>query len=140
MATDLFYVIEDNVVKNIIVLDEGVAQKLNLKRAYITTELGIVGIGWTYLSNEDTFLPPPRDILYEWGVIRATRNALLIESDVYVLPDIWATYTQDEQNAWAVYRKALRDIPQTFIDPKEVVWPQKPWVEAMESIKPSERI
>ena len=140
MAVDKFYVITNNVVVNIALYHEEDAQRIGLKRAPIITSLGIVDIDWTYLPNENTFLPPPRNILAEWSQIRAARNSSLIESDLYVMPDRWATYTQDEQHAWTVYRKALRDIPQTYLDPKEVVWPQKPWVESMESINPSEPI
>ncbi len=141
MATDNFYDIRNNVVFNVIVADEQHAKSFGLKRyPIVIADVGTVDIGWTYLPQEDTFLPPPRDILAEWAAVRSIRNSLLIESDLYVMPDRWATYTQDEQYAWSVYRKTLRDIPQTFIDPKEVVWPDKPWVESMESIKPSERI
>lgn len=140
MAIDKFYVIENNVVKNIALFEEGHARSLGLKRAPIAVDAGMVDIDWTYLPREDTFLPPPRNILVEWARVRNERNALLAESDLYLMPDRWVTYTQDEQHAWTVYRKALRDIPQTFIDPKEVVWPNKPWVESMESIKPSDPI
>ena len=140
MTIDKFYVIKNNVVENVALFEEGYARSLGLKRAPLIVDAGTVDIDWTYLPNDDTFLPPPRDILAEWGRIRATRDSLLLESDLYVMPDRWATYTQDEQYAWSQYRKALRDIPTTFIDPKEVVWPDKPWVESMESIKPSDPI
>ncbi|WP_431495249.1 phage tail assembly chaperone [Pseudomonas brassicacearum] len=33
---------------------------------------------------------------------------------------------QDTRQALAVYRQALRDIPETS-DPSAVVWPQRPW-------------
>lgn len=137
MDADRFYVIHNNQVVNVGIFKEEDAQRLGLKRFPIMCDAGRVDIGWTYLPNDDTYLPPPRNILEEWAVIRGTRNGLLSESDFYVLPDRWATYSQDEQYAWSQYRKALRDIPQNFIDPQEVVWPKKPWVESMESIKPS---
>lgn len=140
MAIDKFYIIENNIVTNIALYKEEDAQKLGLKRYPIMTELGAVGPDWTYLPVENRFLPPPRDILSEWNFVRSVRNAYLQESDMMVMPDRWATYTQDEQNAWTEYRKKLRDIPQTFIDPKDVVWPDKPWVEAFENFKPSEPI
>jgi hypothetical protein len=140
MAIDKFYIIENNIVKNIALYHEEDAYKLKLKRAPIYTEFGMVDTGWTYLPAEDTYLPPPRDILAEWKRARSMRDALLFESDLYVLPDRWATYTQDEQHAWSVYRKTLRDIPQTYIDPNEIVWPDKPLVEAVVNYKPSEPI
>lgn len=137
MDADKFYIIVDNVVQNVAVFREEDAARLNLKRVPIINEFGVVGMNWTYLPNEDRFLPPPRDILAEWAQIRGMRDGLLAESDMYVMPDRWATYTQDEQNAWIVYRQKLRTITNDFIDPLEVVWPTKPWVESMESITPS---
>jgi hypothetical protein len=137
MDADKFYIIKDNVVINVAVFNEADAVRLNLKRAPIRTEFGIVDTDWTYLPEEDRFLPPPRDILKEWAAVNAMRDSLLAESNMYVLPDMWDTYTQDEKNAWTVYRQKLRSINTDFVDPKEVVWPQKPWVEQMESIKPS---
>jgi len=137
MSADKFYIITGNVVVNIVVLKEEDAARFNLKRVPIQTEFGTVGIDWTYLPEEDRFLPPPRDILGEWSRIRAVRDTYLAESDLYVMPDRWATYNQDEQNAWTVYRDKLRNITKDFVDPKEVVWPTKPFVESMENINPS---
>lgn len=128
METDKFYLIQNNVVKNVIICREEDAQKLGLKRAPIFTDFGVVSLDWTYLPNEDSFLPPPRDILKEWEVLRAHRDMLLITSDRFVLPDVWATYNQDEQYALSTYRKALRDVPQNTLDPKEVIWPEIPQI------------
>jgi len=33
---------------------------------------------------------------------------------------------QKTKSLWALYRKKLRDIPTTYSNPDEVVWPQKP--------------
>lgn len=141
MAIDKFYIIDgNNYVHNVALYTEEDAARLGLKRYPIRLETGLVDIGWTYLPREDIFLPPPRDILAEWRAIRATRDNYLLESDFWIMPDRWATYTQDEQYAWSVYRKKLRDIPQDFIDPKEVVWPDKPIVEAMTLHKTSDPI
>ncbi len=141
MAIDKFYIIDsNNYVHNIALFTEEDASRLNLKRYPVHIEGAVVDIGWTYLPREDTFLPPPRDILAEWSAIRAKRDNYLLESDFWIMPDRWATYTQDEQYAWSVYRKKLRDIPQDFIDPKEVVWPDKPIVEAMTLHKPADPI
>lgn len=140
MANGKFYIIENKVVTNIVVLEEGYALKQGFKRAPIKTDFGDVGLNWTYLPVEDTFLPPPRDILAEWAHVRNIRDSALRESDQYVLYDRWVTYNQDEQHAWSVYRQTLRDIPQSYVDPKEVNWPEKPWVESMESIKPSDPV
>jgi len=128
METYKYYIIRNNVVENVALYKEQDAQNLGLKRAPIFTDFGVVSIDWTYLPNEDTFLPPPRDILNEWRLLRAHRNQLLITSDPFVTVDRWATYNQDEQYTLSMYRKALRDVPQNTIDPRDVVWPEVPQI------------
>ncbi|NDF49745.1 MAG: hypothetical protein EB116_06610 [Betaproteobacteria bacterium] len=138
-----YYIILNNIVTNIIVANEEYGRKYNLRLYPIfIPNLGIVNIGWTYLPKEDTFLPPPRDILSEWAKIRSLRDSLLVESDMYVAIDRWKTYNQDKQEAFFTYREKLRNIPQDFTDPSRVVWPKKPWLvvdeESLELLKPLE--
>src|SRR5690625_581590 len=61
-----------------------------------------------------------------WEDVRSKRDALLQESDIEVLPDRWALMSPEEQHAWATYRQALRDIPESHEDPLQVEWPKKP--------------
>lgn len=61
-----------------------------------------------------------------WNLLREERNSKLAESDTYVLPDRWSTYTSEQQTTWATYRQALRDLPQNTTDPFNPVWPEKP--------------
>ena len=56
-----------------------------------------------------------------WKDIRGRRNNLLASSDYTQVLD----FTGDRQ-AWAAYRQQLRDIPQTFTNPEDVIWPGKP--------------
>ena len=64
--------------------------------------------------------------------VREKRAELLQEADarVCMLNDealiSGGQVDQDTRQALAVYRQALRDIPETT-DPISVVWPQKPW-------------
>ena len=76
----------------------------------------------TYLRREEfaagtaeivAYVPPPPT----WDGIRAERNAKLVASDWMATQD--RTMTQAEKT----YRQALRDVPQTFGAPAEVVWP-----------------
>jgi hypothetical protein len=53
--------------------------------------------------------------------IRYTRDKLLKESDWTQFRDVPV-----DQDAWAIYRKALRDIPQQEGFPWDVTWPEKP--------------
>ena len=53
--------------------------------------------------------------------VRASRNALLVESDWTQLKD-----APVDQLAWATYRQALRDITSQKGFPASVIWPDKP--------------
>ena len=62
-----------------------------------------------------------RVVIPTWQIIRLRRNRLLRQSDFTQMPD-WP----GDKNAWASYRQILRDIPQTYETPEEVIWPTKP--------------
>lgn len=57
-----------------------------------------------------------------WEQIRSQRDALLFQTDWIFAPDV----TLKNKEAWLTYRQALRDLPQNFKTPEEVVWPEKP--------------
>jgi hypothetical protein len=57
---------------------------------------------------------------------RQQRNQLLMESDSFVLPDRWAALTSAQQENWAQYRQALRDVPEQSGFPTDIQWPIKP--------------
>ena len=57
-------------------------------------------------------------------LIRDERNDRLSETDWMVLPDSpHQRNMEDRAHLW-LYRKALRDITQTFASPEDVVWPE----------------
>lgn len=56
-----------------------------------------------------------------WESVRDKRNGLLDNSDFTQIPD----YTGDKK-AWSVYRQQLRDLPQKYAKPEDVIWPKKP--------------
>ena len=58
-----------------------------------------------------------------WEEIRGKRNALLSESDWAIMED---ANPKPSKQAWLDYRQALRNIPQNFTNPEDVIWPQKP--------------
>ena len=58
-----------------------------------------------------------------WEQIRSQRDAFLKDSDWSVAGD--AT-PKPSKESWLTYRQALRDLPQSFETPEEVVWPTKP--------------
>lgn len=57
-----------------------------------------------------------------WNHIRDKRKKLLTECDYTQLPD----YPNKDKAEWAVYRQALRDIPQNYSNTSDIVWPTKP--------------
>ena len=60
----------------------------------------------------------------QWVEIKAIRSRLLRDSDFTQVAD---TPISDKKKAgFALYRSKLRNIPQTYNDPLDVVWPLKP--------------
>ena len=53
--------------------------------------------------------------------IRLERNRRLQESDWTQLVD-----APVDQDAWALYRQQLRDLPKNVRDVKDVIWPEPP--------------
>jgi len=58
-----------------------------------------------------------------WVKVRKERNQLLKDSDYTMLKDYPTTVPEQE---WITYRQSLRDIPQDYDSPDEVVYPDKP--------------
>jgi len=59
-----------------------------------------------------------------WRPVRRERDRLLAASDWSQMPD--NALAPAAIAAWAVYRQALRDVPQDYASPDEVVWPTAP--------------
>jgi hypothetical protein len=56
-----------------------------------------------------------------WNNIRYVRNRRLKASDYTQLSDF-----NGDSTAWATYREALRDLPQTYANVEDVIWPVPP--------------
>lgn len=59
-----------------------------------------------------------------WQEIRKERDLLLKQTDYKVL--IHYEIGEPVPNDLINYRQSLRDIPQNYDNPKNIVWPQKP--------------
>jgi hypothetical protein len=58
---------------------------------------------------------------WRWERIRNRRNSLLKASDSKMVEDApW------DKTAWATYRQALRDLPESVTNPAEIVFPNPP--------------
>jgi hypothetical protein len=76
---------------------------------------------WDYSSPIDTVPPQSLPDEWVWERLRLRRNALLAETDFRMVSDApWDT------EVWAVYRQALRDLPDATNDPRQAVWPTPP--------------
>ena len=62
-----------------------------------------------------------RVVVITWEQIKSKRNNLLALSDYTQMTD-WP----GDKVAWATYRQTLRDLPQTYTNAADVVWPSKP--------------
>jgi len=59
---------------------------------------------------------------FDWLDVRRKRDALLIDSDAYLMPD----YPLEDKSDWEAYRQSLRDIPQDYDSADDVVYPEEP--------------
>jgi hypothetical protein len=81
-------------------------------------------------SHEIELIPfvapePPSDKEL-WEQIRLERNRLLQDTDWCLISDSKFSNDSVNLNLILAYRKALRDLPQTYESPKDVVYPQLP--------------
>lgn len=105
---------------NGVVINTIVVESLDFMPNLISGETG--GIGW--LWDGVNLTPPiaPQKTVDELQIeARAQRNQLLTESDWTQVID-----AQVDQAAWAVYRQALRDLPQQEGFPTTIIWPIEP--------------
>jgi hypothetical protein len=72
-------------------------------------------------SNQDQFeaVPNPEK---QWELLRRKRNQLLFDTDWTELPTVQSKF----RDGYAAYRQALRDLPESTIDPANPVWPKMP--------------
>jgi hypothetical protein len=71
-------------------------------------------------DNPDITPAPYTPPAITWADIRSKRDGLLAETDW------WAVSDRAMSASETAYRQALRDVPQNFASPADVVWPTKP--------------
>ena len=76
------------------------------------------------LKLEESKNIPSKEVYNNWNEVREHRNRLLLQSDWTQLRDIELLHDAD----WKAYRKALRDIPQTYAHAsfEDIIWPDMP--------------
>lgn len=87
---------------------------------YFDEEYKIVD-GEAVLKTEEEKLLPIEEV---WINLRDTRDILLQSSDWTQVSDV--PLTDEQKQAWANYRNALRQLPSNTADPRNPTWPTKP--------------
>ncbi len=62
----------------------------------------------------------------KWNEIRSCRDKLVAETDYTQVSD--SPLSSEKKAEFTAYRQALRDIPQTYDHPDDIVWPTKPTI------------
>jgi hypothetical protein len=65
-----------------------------------------------------------QDLTEAWAYLKSIRNEKLSACDWTMIPD--ADIDVIKKSEWLNYRQQLRDVPQNFDKPQNVVWPVKP--------------
>lgn len=77
------------------------------------------------LTPEEVAINQEKKRQFDWIPFREKRDALLRESDWTQISD-YSLVSSEEKALWAQYRQELRDLPETYPDPTDIVWPEKP--------------
>lgn len=111
--------VQDGTVVEVLVLADGAKGDEAVAAFGLVEQDGVrPGVGWSW--DGSAFAPPSLPAL-TWDNIRDGRNGLLAASDWTQVAD-----APVDAAAWAAYRQALRDVPQDYSTPDEVVWPTPP--------------
>jgi len=61
-------------------------------------------------------------VFMTWDEVKRYRGEILDASDWRDLP----SYAGADQSAWRTYRQELRDLPQTYADVEDIIFPTEP--------------
>lgn len=139
--TQSYEIINDPVVNHALLYSYKRAQpdrhdeKLAGKRKSEIEEMGYYGpytqpianfelekLNWNPDKMEIEIIPKTSE--ERWREVRMERNFYLRESDWSVMPD--NQLSPEERQIWEDYRQELRNVPQLFSEPNDVVWPTPP--------------
>jgi len=122
-----FYALPDNILKTygwLPLVIETENKPVFVSSEYIIEEDRVREIITTRDKNQEEINEDlKRETESQWHQIRSQRDELLKHSDLLVLIDKWESYSLERQEEIKNYRQALRDLPQNFQNPFEVVWP-----------------
>ena len=87
------------------------------KQSPFTPDNEATWIYWTPNDTKERGIPDE----WVWERLRFKRDQLLSATDFRMVSD-----AQWDVQPWAVYRQALRDLPNATTNPREAVWPIAP--------------
>ena len=103
----LLEVTEQTITPGVLRIEDGLGIPMNPENRHYQEYLE-----WRAEGNT----PLPADNAVTWDTIRAKRSQLIRDSDWTMTPG--ATVDQAQ---WSAYRQILRDLPQTYSNPEDVV-------------------
>jgi hypothetical protein len=109
------------VIENEVVVNKCIADADDVKPPSWVLCDELVDIGWRYVGNQFIKVEPETAVEDMDLAVRGIRDSLLRQSDWTQLAD-----APVDDLVWAVYRQALRDVPQQEGFPDNVVWPELP--------------
>lgn len=77
------------------------------------------------LTPEEIAINQEKKRQLDWIPFREQRDRLLKDSDWTQISD-YSLVSEEEKVLWAEYRQELRDLPETYPDPADIVWPEIP--------------
>jgi len=102
-----------------------------LTRNYPGAEWSLNGDDYAGLVwHSDTPMPSQEELDAAWPAVRDAQawDAVRVERDRLLAACDWTQVADApvDAAAWAAYRQALRDVPQDYTTPEDVVWPIPP--------------
>jgi len=86
------------------------------------SDLYVFNDGQPVMKSDDDLAAEASNIA--WMRMKDVRNSVLSQCDWTQMPD--SPLTDEQKQAWATYRQALRDLPENTADPRNPTWPTKP--------------
>ena len=125
-----FYLLSDNKLKEYNWLPiETISENKEIKEKveYIIEEYVVKEIITTRdKTQEEIDEEKASELQNLWQSVRIKRNNLLKDSDIEIVVDKWEGMDTPTKLSWSSYRQQLRDIPQSFSSPDQIIWPIKP--------------
>ena len=81
--------------------------------------------GWILDDNNVWIDPTAPTEEQKWIAVKRNRNGLLAKTDIYLLNDF--PITAEQKAKIITYRQQLRDIPITYTNADDVVFPEVTW-------------